>query len=218
MPCNFICIWNYPCKKNFWDFFLTQNITKNKYFFQESFFLLLYCKIIKFFDQLIAICAECMCVFIFSLLECWVIERLTHLLLDSSTDINIEGLTFLSRESFLKKNYLAYTVDNERHVLLQLLSENILLNLRTYDHDSLLLYANDHLNNFIQLHIQDGKYIVFTFNYGSKIHNITVEYSGKHHRDLSCVLPRNLNLVFWLTGYTSWRNIINTKALIEHDF
>ncbi|XP_023715268.1 EGF and laminin G domain-containing protein isoform X5 [Cryptotermes secundus] len=94
------------------------------------------------------------------------------------TNINIEGLTFLSRESFLKKNYLARTADNERHIMLQLLSENILLNLRTYDHSSLLLYANDHLNNFVQLHIQDGKYIVFTFNSGSKIHNITVEYSG----------------------------------------
>lgn len=78
--------------------------------------------------------------------------------------------------------------------MLQLLSENILLNLRTYDHNSLLLYANDHLNNFVQLHIQDGKYIVFTFNSGSKIHNITVEYSGKHHSGQSCILPKILYL------------------------
>jgi hypothetical protein len=109
------------------------------------------------------------------------------LLLGLFADINTGGLTFLSRETFLKKNYLSHTVDKERHILSQVLSENILLNLRTYDHNSLLLYANDHLNNFIQLHIQDGKYVVFVFNSDNKIHNITVEYPGKHHM-ISAVL------------------------------
>jgi hypothetical protein len=107
--------------------------------------------------------------------------QLTYILFGFSADINIGGLTFLSRETFVKKNYLPHTVDDERHILLQVLSENILLNLRTYDHNSLLLYANDHLNNFIHLHIQDGKYIVFLFNSDNKILNITVEYPGKHH-------------------------------------
>lgn len=112
-----------------------------------------------------------------------------------STDINIGGLTFLTRESFLKKSYLAHTTDNERRILSQLMSENILLNLRTYDHNSLLLYANDHLNNFVQLHIQDGKSIVFMFNCGNKIHNITVEYPGKYYTIQSSVLPMILNFV-----------------------
>jgi len=107
--------------------------------------------------------------------------QLTYILYGLSADINTGGLTFLSRETFLKKNYLSHTVDNERHILSKVLSENILLNLRTYDDNSLLLYANDHLNNFIQLHIQDGKYIVLLFNSDNKILNITVEYTGKHH-------------------------------------
>ena len=98
-----------------------------------------------------------------------------------SADINTGGLTFLSRETFLKKSYLSHTVDNERHILSKVLSENILLNLRTYDYNSLLLHANDHLNNFVQLYIQDGKYIVFLFNSDNKILSITVEYPGKHH-------------------------------------
>jgi len=107
--------------------------------------------------------------------------QLTYILYGLSADINTGGLTFLSRETFLKKNYLSHAVDNERHILSNVLSENILLNLRTYDYNSLLLYANDHLNNFVQLHIQDGKYIVFLFNSDNKILNITVEYPGKHH-------------------------------------
>lgn len=107
--------------------------------------------------------------------------QVTYILFDLSADINTGGVTFLSQETFFKKNYLSHTVDNERHILSKVLSENILLNLRTYDYNSLLLYANDHLNNFVQLHIQDGKYIVFLFNSDNKIINITVEYPGKHH-------------------------------------
>lgn len=118
------------------------------------------------------------CKELWSTFQCMCKNPWAHVGTYCETNINTGGLTFLSRETFLRKNYLSHTVDDERHILSQVLSENILLNLRTYDDNSLLLYANDHLNNFVQLHIQDGKYIVFLFNSDNKIHNITVEYPG----------------------------------------
>lgn len=56
-----------------------------------------------------------------------------------------------------------------------MLLENILINLRTYDTHSLILYANDHLNNFVHLYISNGTNIVYLFNAGNEIKNITVE-------------------------------------------
>ena len=58
--------------------------------------------------------------------------------------------------------------------LKSMLLENILINLRTYDTHSLILYANDHLNNFAHLYISNGT-IVYLFNAGNEIKNITVE-------------------------------------------
>lgn len=54
--------------------------------------------------------------------------------------------------------------------------EKILLNLRTYDTTSLILYANDHLNNFVHLYLTDGEKIIYLFNYDNEIYNITVNY------------------------------------------
>lgn len=56
-----------------------------------------------------------------------------------------------------------------------MLLKNILINLRTYDTHSLILYANDHLNNFVHLYISNGTNIVYLFNAGNEIKNITVE-------------------------------------------
>lgn len=61
--------------------------------------------------------------------------------------------------------------------------ENILINLRTYDEHSLVLYANDHLNNFVHLYVTDSNKVVFLFNHGNEIVNLTLIYkqlnSGK---------------------------------------
>lgn len=56
-----------------------------------------------------------------------------------------------------------------------MLLENILINLRTYDTHSLILYANDHLNNFAHLYVSNGTQIVYLFNAGNEIKNITVK-------------------------------------------
>nr|CAD7256084.1 unnamed protein product [Timema shepardi] len=94
------------------------------------------------------------------------------------TNINVKALTFLTPESFLKKNYVNAVSELDRQILNNLLRDNILINMRTYEQHSLVMYTNDHLNNFVQLHIEKGRYVVFTFNSGPEIYNITVEYPG----------------------------------------
>lgn len=52
------------------------------------------------------------------------------------------------------------------------------MNLRTYDRNSLVLYINDNLNNFIQLYVENGTHIVFKFNDGNEVKTLSVEYPG----------------------------------------
>lgn len=52
------------------------------------------------------------------------------------------------------------------------LTEDILVNIRTFDTRSLIVYAYDYLNNFVQLHIEDASKIVFTFNSERVIHRV----------------------------------------------
>jgi hypothetical protein len=54
------------------------------------------------------------------------------------------------------------------------MQENILVNLRTYDEHSLVLYANDHYNNFIHLYVTNSNEVVYLFNYGNEIVNLTI--------------------------------------------
>ncbi|XP_036336765.1 uncharacterized protein LOC118746897 isoform X1 [Rhagoletis pomonella] len=105
------------------------------------------------------------------------------------TNINEKALTFITRESFLMRNYLStpaatppflpaaysiYGINEERDIIKGILTENILINLRTYDTNALVLYANDHYNNFVHLYVSAGREIVFLYNYGDEIVNLTI--------------------------------------------
>ncbi|XP_014478319.1 PREDICTED: uncharacterized protein LOC106746323 isoform X4 [Dinoponera quadriceps] len=115
------------------------------------------------------------CVELWSNFECVCENQWAHLGTYCETNINNKALTFTSPGAFLKKNYFG-TDDLEEKILLKsMLLENILINLRTYDTHSLILYANDHLNNFVHLYISNGTNIVYLFNAGNEIKNITVE-------------------------------------------
>lgn len=84
---------------------------------------------------------------------------------------------FTKPESYLKRNYLRTDDSKEKNILKNIFEKQVLINLRTYDQTSLILYANDHLNNFVQLYIDNGTQVVYLFNYGNVIHNITVNYA-----------------------------------------
>ena len=77
-------------------------------------------------------------------------------------DINNDGLTFLSQSSYIKRQSLGANIDP----IMNILTSNIYLNLRTYDEEALVLYANDNLNNFVQLHIDAGNNVTFMWNDG----------------------------------------------------
>ncbi|XP_048515012.1 uncharacterized protein LOC105689244 isoform X2 [Athalia rosae] len=116
------------------------------------------------------------CVELWSNFECVCENRWAHLGTYCETNINNKALTFTAPEALLKKNYFGNDEDEEKLLLKSMLVENVLINLRTYDTDSLLLYANDHLNNFLHLYISNGSSIVYLFNSGNELKNITVDY------------------------------------------
>lgn len=98
-------------------------------------------------------------------------------------DINEKALTFISRESYLKRNYLSNATDDEKEMLKNIFKESILINIRTYDTHSLVLYVNDHYNNFVHLYITNSNEVVYLYNYGDEIVNLTIVHeelnSGK---------------------------------------
>lgn len=93
----------------------------------------------------------------------------------SITDINEKALTFQTKEAYLKKNYLVDNeTDAEKSRLKKMMTENVLMNLRTYDNNALVLYANDNLNNFIHLFIHNGTQIIYMFNQENDIISMNV--------------------------------------------
>lgn len=90
-------------------------------------------------------------------------------------DINEKALTFINRESYLKRNYLTNVTGNaEKEQLRRIFHDNILINIRTYDSHSLVLYVNDHYNNFVHLYITNSNEVVCLYNYGDEIVNLTI--------------------------------------------
>ncbi|KAI4504069.1 hypothetical protein M0802_000540 [Mischocyttarus mexicanus] len=116
------------------------------------------------------------CVELWSNFECVCENKWAHQGTFCETNINNKALTFTSSGAFLKKNYFGSDDDGEKILLKSMFERNILINLRTYDTHSLILYANDHLNNFIHLYISNGTNIVYLFNAGNEIKNITVQH------------------------------------------
>ncbi|XP_044268860.1 contactin-associated protein like 5-1 isoform X2 [Tribolium madens] len=92
------------------------------------------------------------------------------------TNVNVNALTFTKPESFLRRNYLDTKDENDKIALKKIFEEQILINLRTYDELALIFYANDHLNNFVHLFICNGTQVVFLFNFGSEIYDLSVEH------------------------------------------
>ncbi|XP_052893311.1 axotactin [Anopheles moucheti] len=120
---------------------------------------------------------------LWSTFECVCQNRWAHLGQHCETNINEDALTFISRESYLKRNYLSDPEDmrDEREKLRAILNSSLLVNLRTYDRHAFVLYANDHYNNFIHLYLTNRSEVVYLYNYGSDIVNLTIEHSELHN-------------------------------------
>lgn len=167
-----------------------------------------------------AICKE-----LWSSYECICKNPWAHLGLHCEENINEKALTFQTKEAYLKKNYLVdNATDAEKMRLKKMMVENVLMNLRTYDNNALVLYANDNLNNFIHLFIHNGTEIIYLFNNEDEIvqMNVTYEKINKgesvqiaiirtenrttlHVNDKNTTIDKVANLLF---NYTNkpWRN------------
>lgn len=65
----------------------------------------------------------------------------------------------------------------EKDIIKSIFHESILINIRTYDSHSLVLYANDQFNNFIHLYITNSNEVVYLYNHGDEIVNLTIVHS-----------------------------------------
>ncbi|RVE50628.1 hypothetical protein evm_004752 [Chilo suppressalis] len=119
-----------------------------------------------------AICKE-----LWSSYECICKNPWAHLGTHCEENINRKALTFQTKEAYLKKNYLSDNeTDAEKQRLKKMMTEDVLMNLRTYDDNSIVLYANDNLNNFIHLFIHNGTEILYLFNDENEIIQMNVTY------------------------------------------
>ncbi|XP_045536292.1 contactin-associated protein like 5-3 [Papilio machaon] len=117
------------------------------------------------------------CKELWSTYECICKNPWAHLGVHCEENINEKALTFQTKEAYLKKNYLVDNeTDAEKHRLKKMMTENVLMNLRTYDDNALVLYANDNLNNFIHLFIHNGTQIIYLFNDEDEIIELNVTY------------------------------------------
>jgi hypothetical protein len=62
------------------------------------------------------------------------------------------------------------------------------LSFRTFQSDALLFYAHDHLSNFVQMEIQQGNAIVFTYNTYRSIITGSIVAPGVYQRVIVIVV------------------------------
>ncbi|KAK4045709.1 hypothetical protein OUZ56_033583 [Daphnia magna] len=109
--------------------------------------------------------------------KCVCKNPLAHFGYNCEIDINQNAITFRTATSFVEAN--ATTFDIAKNLGLSgFFQQDILINLRTFDSRSLIFYAYDYHNNFVQLHIEDGNQVVFTFNSANTIHSVSTVVKG----------------------------------------
>ncbi|KAI1287661.1 Contactin-associated protein like 5-3 [Halotydeus destructor] len=99
-------------------------------------------------------------------------------------EINLNGnsVTFASARAFLHIMHSPINSSNERTVnygkLMNLFTGDIQVAFRTQSRRALIFYANDHLNNFVQLIVDQGRQIGFTFNVDNQLITMLLDLEG----------------------------------------
>ncbi|XP_063382672.1 axotactin isoform X1 [Cydia fagiglandana] len=149
------------------------------------------------------------CKELWSSYECICKNPWAHLGTHCEENINIKALTFQTKEAYLKKNYLVdNSTDDEKHRLKKMMTENVLMNLRTYDDNSLVLYANDNLNNFIHLFIHNGSEIIYLFNHEDEIIQMNVTYENINRGE-------SVQIAIIRTNHTTTLHVNDKNTTIE---
>jgi len=110
--------------------------------------------------------------------ECECSNPIAHSGSNCEINLNTNSITFVTPES----HYVEQS--NETSTYPPYLVKNILLNIRTYQESSLVLYACDGLNNFIQLH-KNGSTLVLSYNSNSTIIAVQVPIDEEYNSDIS---------------------------------
>lgn len=88
-------------------------------------------------------------------------------------DINVDSIEMRTTESFLAYLLPDYMEDPLR--------SELVLSFRTSQPKALLLYAHDHLNNFIQLEVRSRDSLAVVYNSGADIKEAVVSLPGIGH-------------------------------------
>lgn len=72
-------------------------------------------------------------------------------------DVNDNAMTFITPSSFFQQLAGGDKIN-------PIFQKDIQICIRTHMDEALIFYANDHKNNFVQLHIENGTSVVFTYN------------------------------------------------------
>ncbi|XP_060552945.1 axotactin-like isoform X2 [Ruditapes philippinarum] len=96
------------------------------------------------------------CVEKWSSYQCICVNDWAHSGPNCDKDINMDAVTFLGRP----ESYLYFT----QAIYSQLLDSTIIFSFRTFMKNCLLLYIHDHLNNFLQVELSEGKKVIAKFN------------------------------------------------------
>lgn len=134
---------------------------------------------------------------------CECVSKLAHSGKHCEKNINENGVTFVTENGHFHKLY----VDNA--TMPGVLTEDILITIRTYESKGLVFYAHDQFSNFVQLHIQDGNLLVFTFNSLRHLVNGSIVYKDltKGH-PVQILVDRELN--------QTTLHVNNVKHVIPH--
>lgn len=133
--------------------------------------------------------------------ECECSNPIAHSGSNCEINLNTNSITFVTQESYYVQ------LSNDSHLYPSYLIKNILLNIRTYQESALILYASDHLNNFIQLH-KNGSSLVLTFNSNSTIifAQVPIEDESTAQRVTGGLMtPTNLDII------SSQQNVDNSQ-------
>ena len=87
------------------------------------------------------------------------------------TDLNLDAATFTGNPS----SYLTVNLARQKNPL----DQTIVLSFRTFKPEALLFYAHDHLGNFVQMELQQGIRIVFTYNMQYQVVSGSVTANGR---------------------------------------
>ena len=93
--------------------------------------------------------------------------------------MNADAVTFGTPEAYHRSLWTEASDPRARAAWRRLLTSDFQLAFRTHSKTALLLYADDDLGNFVQLHLEEGAGLVFTFNSNRTIVSARVGSNGE---------------------------------------